>query len=295
LTGLSPNLRGILAMCFAMAVFIVNDTAVKLASQSLSVGQVVFLRGVMGSLIALAVIARQGAWSDFRHFRQPLVAGRAALEGLIAITFIGALALLPIATVTAVFLSSPLMITVAGALLLGERVRWRRSLAVIIGFMGMLIVVRPTGEGLNAGMWLIIVSTVMIVARDLLTRRIPAEVSSRAVAVGTILATTVVGAVLSVLQPWRPIDAWSFAMLVVAAVAVTAGNYAIIVAFRAGEVSVVSPFRYTLMLWAVLSGLTVFGHWPDAVTWLGIALIVSAGLYTLYREAVVGVEATPAR
>jgi drug/metabolite transporter (DMT)-like permease len=279
------NLRGIAAMCFAMAVFMVSDTAVKLASQSLSVGQVVLLRGLFSCAILAAVIALTGAWRDLRHVARPLVLTRCLLEGLTAITFIGALAVLPIATVTAVFLTAPLMITVAAAVLLGETVRWRRWLAAILGFVGMLIVVRPTTDGLNAGVALVLTSTVLCVARDLITRKLPPDVPTGAVAAGTIIVSTLVGGALTMLQPWRPVEAPTLVPLAVAAVAVTAGNYAIIVAFREGEVSVVSPFRYTLMFWGVIAGLLVFGHWPDPMTWVGVSLIIGAGVYTLWREA----------
>ncbi len=286
----SSNLRGILAMCFAMAIFMVNDTAVKFASQSLSVGQVVVLRGLLASGAALAAVAAQGGLADLRYLRHPMVMLRCLLEGLTAITFIGALSLLPISTVTAIFLASPLLITVAAALLLGETVRWRRWLAVVVGFCGMLVVVRPTQDGLNAGVVLAIVSTVLVVARDLITRRLPTEVPSRAVTMGTILAATAVGGALALFQPWRPVEAASLVPLVIAALAVTAGNYAIIIAFRTGEVSVVSPFRYTMMVWAIIAGFVVFGEWPDPITWIGIALIVCSGLYTLYRETVAARE-----
>jgi drug/metabolite transporter (DMT)-like permease len=285
LTTLTPNIRGIAAMCFAMAVFMVSDTAVKLASQSLSVGQVVLLRGLFSCAILAAVIALTGAWRDLRHVARPLVLTRCLLEGLTAITFIGALAVLPIATVTAVFLTAPLMITVAAAVLLGETVRWRRWLAAILGFVGMLIVVRPTTDGLNAGVALVLTSTVLCVARDLITRKLPPDVPTGAVAAGTIIVSTLVGGALTMLQPWRPVEAPTLVPLAVAAVAVTAGNYAIIVAFREGEVSVVSPFRYTLMFWGVIAGLLVFGHWPDPMTWVGVSLIIGAGVYTLWREA----------
>jgi drug/metabolite transporter (DMT)-like permease len=281
----TDNLRGIAFMSAAMLVFIVNDTAVKVAAQSLSVGQIVFLRGLMSSAIAIGIVAAQGGLGELRHVLRPLVLARCMLEGLTAIAYIAALSLLPISTVTAVFLSSPLMITVVAAIWLGERVRWRRWLAVGVGFVGMLIVVRPSQDGLNAGVLLVLLATLMVVARDLITRRIPKDVSSMAVTVGTILAATATGGVVSLGQNWQPIGADAVLPLVIAAVAVMVGNYAIIVAFRTGEVSAVSPFRYTLMVWAVIAGLIVFGHWPDPVTWIGIVLIVAAGLYTLYREA----------
>jgi drug/metabolite transporter (DMT)-like permease len=278
------NVRGIVAMCAAMAAFIVSDAGVKLASQTLPVGQVVLLRGLMCSALVVALLLVSGRGGDFRALRHPLVALRCGLEGLCAITFVGALSLLPLATVIATFLSAPLMITAAGALLFGETVRWRRWTAVIVGFLGMLIVVRPTAEGLNAGIALVLASTVLAVARDLVTRRIPASVPTGAVTAGAVMGSAAAGGVLALGQPWLPVE-WSvLAPLAIAALGVSAGSFAIIVAFRSGEVSAVSPFRYTLMVWSVIAGYAVFGEWPDARTWAGISLIVGAGLYTLWRE-----------
>ncbi len=280
-------------MCIAMAAFMVNDTAVKLASQSLSVGQVVLLRGVIGFALIVGVLAARGWLAELRHLARPMVALRCLLDGLTAITFIGALSLLPIPTAIAVLLSAPLLITVAAALLLGETVRWRRWLAVCVGFVGMLVVVRPTQDGLNAGILLALLSTVLTVTRDLLTRRLPPDVPTRAVTAAALAMSMLVGGGLALAQPWRPVEFAMLAPLAVAAVAVTAANFAIVVAYRVGEVSVVSPFRYTLMLWGVIAGLAVFGDWPDVTTWVGIGLIVGAGLYTLYRETKVMQERAP--
>jgi drug/metabolite transporter (DMT)-like permease len=273
-------------MCVAMAIFMVNDTCVKLAGRHLPVGQIVLLRGLIGSAVVLALFASQGALKELQHLKRPMVAFRCLLEGLTAITFIGALALLPIATVIAVFLSSPLMITLAAALFLGENVRWRRWLAAGVGFIGVLAVLRPTQEGLNAGIALALVSTFLAVGRDLVTRTLPKDIPSRAVTVGTILTTAIVGGALLLFQKWQPVSASTFGLLSLAAVTVSIGNYFIVVAFRSGEVSVVSPFRYTLIFWAVIAGWFVFGEWPDSMTWIGIGLIIASGIYTLYRERI---------
>jgi drug/metabolite transporter (DMT)-like permease len=122
------------------------------------------------------------------------------------------------------------------------------------------------------------------VARDLVTRSLPKDIPSRAVTAGTIITTTLAGGVLLLFQSWRPVDAVTFGWLALAAITVSIGNYFIVVAFRSGEVSVVSPFRYTLIFWAVIAGWLVFGDWPDTMTWVGIALIIISGIYTLYRE-----------
>jgi drug/metabolite transporter (DMT)-like permease len=126
-----------------------------------------------------------------------------------------------------------------------------------------------------------------VAARDLMTRRLPVNIPSRVVAAGTTITTTILGGMLALFQPWAAMDGRTVLLLIGAAAVVTLGNLAIIVAFRDVDVSVVSPYRYTLIVWAVLAGALVFGDFPTGISWLGIALIIGSGLYTLYREAVV--------
>ncbi|MGL5116661.1 MAG: DMT family transporter, partial [Beijerinckiaceae bacterium] len=198
--------------------------------------------------------------------------------------YIGALARMPIADVTAIFMISPILITVAGALFLGEDVRWRRWTAALVGFAGMLIVVNPGAGDLNIGVALVLVSTVGAVIRDLITRRLPPEIPSGGVTFGTIVVTMLMAGAGAAIRPWVPVEPTMLPLILLAAVTVAAGNFMIILAFRMGEVSLVSPFRYTLIVWSVLAGALVFGEWPRPAAWIGIALIVGSGLYTLRRE-----------
>jgi drug/metabolite transporter (DMT)-like permease len=283
---LSANLRGIIAMCTAMALFVVNDAFVKLAAKSWPVHQIMVIRGVFAVCILGCVVILAREHNRLGVLKQPLVLARCLIEGFVAFTFISALSVLPIADVTAILLISPLLITVAGAFFFGEDVRWRRWMAVCVGFIGMLLVVRPGGETFNAATLLALASTAGVAVRDLLTRSLPASVPSLIVALGTSTATMVTGAVISAFQPWQAYDGKTLAYTAVAAITVAIGNYAIILAFRNVEVSVVSPFRYTVIIWAVIAGYIGFGDVPVLAAWGGIALIVGSGLYTLYREQI---------
>jgi drug/metabolite transporter (DMT)-like permease len=283
----SPR-TNIIAMCLAMAFFIVNDACVKIAARDWPPAQIMVIRGVFAVLIVGAIAAHA---SDLKHWRaifRPLVLLRCALEGFIAFTYISALAVLPIADVTAVLLLSPLLLTAAGALFLGETVGWRRWLAVITGCVGMLLVVRPTGEGLGAAGFVAIVSTIGVAARDIVTRRIPNEVPTNMIALSTTVTTTLTGCVISLVTPWQALSATPIGMAIAAALLVALGNLAIVAAFRNVDVSAVSPFRYTAIVYAILIGVLAFGERPGLMTWAGITLIVGAGLYTIYRETIVG-------
>jgi drug/metabolite transporter (DMT)-like permease len=273
-------------MCAAMAVFIVNDACVKVAAADWPPAQIMVVRGVFAVLIMAGICSRSGDLGRWRELLRPIVAGRCALEGFVAFSYISALAVLPIADVTAILLISPLLITAAGALFLGEPVGWRRWLAVGVGFAGMLLVVRPTGEGFGWAGGVAVISTIGVALRDILTRRIPVGVPSNIVAFGTTIAALLVGLMLTGATPWRPFTTMPFVMSLAAAILVAIGNLAIVIAFRNADVSVISPFRYTIIVWAILIGIVVFGERPSAASWLGIALIVGSGLFTIYRETV---------
>jgi drug/metabolite transporter (DMT)-like permease len=271
-------------MCAAMALFTINDTFIKLVARELPTHQIMFVRGVLGSMMIGVYLAATSQLGHWRHLLHPLVAIRTALEVFTAYSFITALGVLAIADVTAILLVSPLLITAISAILFGEDVRWRRWLAVIVGFVGMLIVVQPGSSAFQpAALWAL-ASTFAIAARDLVTRRLPADIPTPVITAAGSLGSTILGGCLCLAMPWTPVNGQALLWLSAAAALVIAGNLAIVAAFRGVDVSVVSPYRYTVMIWAVLVGVIVFGEFPSAHGWIGIALIVGSGLYALYRE-----------
>jgi drug/metabolite transporter (DMT)-like permease len=280
------NARAILVMCTTMALFIMNDTFVKLAAATLPVGQVMALRGAFVVAIVLAIVVALGQAKDLARMRQPRVLIRSALEAFVAYAFISALAKLGIAELTAIFLTAPLMMTAASAVILKEQVGWRRWLAVVAGFCGMLFVVKPSAEGLNAFALLGLLSAVGSVTRDLVTRGIDKATPTTIVSLATGTAVALAGFGIGAAESWAMPSAAAWGYLFGAAVFVAAGNYGIILAFRIGEVSAISPFRYTIMVWALLSGYLIWGDIPDRWSLLGIAIIVGSGLYIVHRERV---------
>jgi drug/metabolite transporter (DMT)-like permease len=280
------NARAILVMCLTMALFVMNDTFVKLAAATLPVGQVMALRGVFVVAIILSIVLALGQARDLARIRQPRVAIRSALEALVAYLFISALARLGIAELTAIFLTAPLMMTAASAVFLKEQVGWRRWLAVVAGFLGMLLVVKPSPEGLNVFALLGLLSAVGSVTRDLVTRGIDKATPTTIVSFATGSAVALAGFGLGLAESWSAPSLAAWGYLLGAAIFVAAGNYGIILAFRIGEVSAISPFRYTIMVWALLSGYLIWGEVPDRWSLLGIAIIVGSGLYVVHRERV---------
>jgi drug/metabolite transporter (DMT)-like permease len=210
---------------------------------------------------------------------------------MVAAGFITALAQMPLATITVIGQSAPLMMTALAAALGVEAVGWRRWCATLVGFAGVLIVLRPSRASVDLYGLLGLAAAAISAARDLTTRWIGVDVPSSIVTLAATIAVTMIGLVLGLIggaagESWTVPGPRAIAYLVLAGVLVTVGNYANVVAYRGAEVSVVSPFRYTVILWAIVFGLLVFGQPPDAVAMAGAALIVASGIYTIHRERV---------
>ena len=279
------NLRAIAAMLAGQASFTFNDALIKLAAEGLPGGQAIFLRGVMAILVSLSICIALGA------FRLAPLRGRARILtlrniGEIGSTFFFLFALfhMPIATATAILQLMPLAITAAAAVFLAEPVGWRRWLAALIGFAGVMIVIRPGSDAFNAFSLLALAGVAFSVLRDLSTRRISTEVP--AILLVTISACTVTTAAagFALVETWVMPTTKGLLLLLCSAVFLLGGYHFMVHAMRNGEVAVVAPFRYSVIIWAVLAGIVLWGEWPDAYTLIGTAVVVAAGLYTFMRE-----------
>ncbi len=285
---MSPNTRGILAALVAMFAFITSDTLIKLASENLPLATILLVRGTI-ACAGIALIARAiGQWRPGlpRDAARPL--GWRIVGELGATWFyLSALLVLPIANATAILQAMPLVLTVLAAAILKEQVGWRRWSAVVVGFFGMLMVVQPGMAGFNEGALVAIVGLGFIALRDFASRYIPASLSSIMVTFWSMAAVTLMGAGMVLLQDaWRMPDARELAILCGSAVFMTLGFYAITDAMRHGELSVVAPFRYSIIVWAFIYGYLVWGDVPDPLRLAGIALIIASGLFVFYRERV---------
>jgi drug/metabolite transporter (DMT)-like permease len=279
----AANRRGILAMLAAMLCFLSNDTLLKLASASLQPGEIMAVRGAFATMMALGIVAATGGLRHVKKLGSPFVLLRAGLESCVAFLFITSLAQLPIANITAITQSTPILMTLAMVMLGLERVRWRRWTAILTGFAGVLVIVRPGIEGFNVYALVAVAAAVLVAARDIVTRFVPGEVPSTVVTLSTTSAVGLAGFVAGLGESWHWLAPREFVFILGAAVLVTLGNLAVIVAFRGTDVSVVGPFRYSVILWAILSGFAVWGELPDPIAFVGIALIVGSGVYTARR------------
>jgi drug/metabolite transporter (DMT)-like permease len=275
-------------MSISMAGFTFNDAITKTVSQSMNMGQVMLLRGLFATALIMLLASWRGAWRSLQDALNGPVALRAGGEVCATVCFLIALANLPLANVSAVLQALPLAVTMGAALALDEPVGWRRWLAIIAGFAGVLIIVRPGFEGFNAYSLWALGCVFFCAVRDLATSRVPSEIPSLFLSCVTSAAVTVTGAALVVpFGGWSPVSLEDTGLLFCAAVLLLFGYQFIILSMRTGEISFIAPFRYTALLWAILLGFVVFGDLPDAAMMTGAVIIVGSGLYALYREQVV--------
>lgn len=282
------NLRGIAAMMIAMLFFVGNDALMKLARGSLETGQALFVRGLFALGMLTIVISVTRAWRLLPLAFHRLALLRAATESVVAALYISALSAMALADITAILMLTPLILTALSVFFLREKVGWRRWSAVIVGFIGILLVIRPGGQ--VAPLWAVAMafgSAVLVAVRDVMTRRMPMNVPSLMLTLTTTLGTMAGGiAMLAAGQSWQPLTAPVLMILAGAALLVLIGNFAIIEAFRDADISAVSPFRYSVILWAGIFGFALFGEVPTALSLVGLALVIASGLYTVHRERV---------
>ena len=281
----SENARGALYMSIAMLGFSGNDAFLKSVSADLALSQAVFLRSLATTLLIGAVVLSQRGLR-FRPGRRDrrLIGVRSLGEIGGTVCFLTALFNMPIANATAILQSLPLAITLAAALLFDEPVGWRRYLAIAVGFLGVLLIIRPGSSGFNAYALWALAAIVFIVTRDLATRRLSPDVPGPFVALVTSAVLTVAAAAAGGLEDWRPVAAHHLLALLVASGCLVVAYLFGVKSMRTGEIGAVQPFRYALLLWAMLFGIVMFGEWPDAWMLVGSAVVVGAGLFTLYRE-----------
>ena len=274
-------------MAISMAGFTINDTFVKLATQEMNVAQIMFVRGLMASAMIAALSWHMGALRPISFIWKPGVLARSLGEMAATVTFLAGLTHMPIGNASAILQALPLAVTLGAVLFLGEKVGWRRWSAILVGFLGVLIIVRPGMEGFNQYSLLILACVFAAAFRDLSTRRAPAEVPSLFMTLVTAAMITLTGLALIVpFGGWTPMSAKSLAILFAAASFIIFGYLFIISAMRGGDISFIAPFRYTSLIWALGLGFLVFGDIPDSYTLTGATLVIVSGSYSFYRERV---------
>lgn len=272
-------------MVIAMAFFAANDAFVKLAAKTLDAGQIMLLSG-LGALAVFLVMLRRDNTPFFSKIAlYPAVVLRTLGETMGALGIVTALALLPLATVSTVTQAQPLLMTMAGALILKEAVGWHRWMAVAIGFVGVIIVLQPGTVSFDpATLWLVL-ALVGLTLRDVYTRLLPDEVTTAFVSAWVSLSIAVFGGVVMLVTGgWQPVSPIAWFWILMISLTVALAFIFVTAALRVGEMSAVAPFRYSRVLFAFTIAIIFFQERPTWTTWLGMVLIVGSGLYAFWRE-----------
>lgn len=280
------NLRGAVLMVAAMLGFAIEDSFIKLMGDALPVGQILLLLGLGGSAVFGAIVLTQGrALFEPAMLTIPVfVRGVGEIVGTMC--FITAIVFTPLSSASAILQATPLVVTLGAALFLGETVGWRRWAAIAVGFMGVMMIIRPGLEGFSPLSLFALGGVFGLGARDVATRKVPPALSTMQLSFLGFLVLIPAGMILLPItgQTLAPLDT-QLVVLMAAIIAMGAVSYyAIVAAMRLGEVSFVSPFRYSRLIFALIIGMTFFDERPDSWTLLGAAIIVASGIYTVLRE-----------
>jgi len=275
-----------LALMGAMAAFAINDMVMKLTAQRYPLGEVITVRGMLATLLVSSVMLAMGQLLALRYINR-LVLTRTMFDGLAMVLFTSALIHMPLAELSAINLVSPLIITAAAVIFFHEEVGWRRWTAIAVGFLGTLLMIKPTPAAFNAWALLGVATAFMGVARDMITRFLDPRVPTLMISFMAALGSMLIGPIMGLFEEWRPMAWADVGMLAISATFVASGHFMVVVAFRGTvDVAAIAPFRYTLLIWAGLCGYLAFGEVPDRYAIMGSLLIVGSGLYALHREVV---------
>ncbi|GAB5446571.1 DMT family transporter [Gymnodinialimonas sp.] len=279
------NLKGMGWMTLAMLGFALADTFIKLTLGALPVGQVIAIFGFGGALIFGGWAAAKGERVvDPALFTGPFVF-RLVSEVVGTMCFIIALASIDLSLLSAIIQANPLLVTLGAALFLGASVGWRRWLAILIGLFGVLVIVRPGLEGFDANSLWALGAAVGLTGRDLATRAISRDVSTLLLAGWGFAAAGVAGVLLLAFTGGAAVPDGLLALqLTGALIFALIAYYAVTAAMRIGDIPVVTPFRYTRLVFALILAFFVFGERPDIWTLIGAGIVIATGLYTLWRE-----------
>ena len=273
------SIRGPLFMIVSTGSYLVNDTMMKLATAGLPSYEVLFLRGVAAALWGFPLLFLLGYGKQIPLIFDGHVLRRNLLELAAILCYVVALANMQIADSTALGQITPLLMLVGSSILFGERIGGQRMALIGLGFIGALMVAQPTMQGISVYALLAPGNAALSAARDLAGRRVSAEVPGMIVAISAVVVVLIgAGAAHLASERWVMPEARHLLLLAGAGLFLIFGHFFIFMAYRVGPTSAVAPFYYCFTVWAVISGLLVFGQFPNALAVCGILLVVASGL-----------------
>ena len=287
MTELTQNqtLRAGLYMVVTTACFVGGDTCIKLIGMTLPLGEIIGLVGLVSTLSVFVICALQGMLKSVGLIFSRAIMLRSTLDVTGSFMFVAALMHMPLANISSVMQSVPLVVAAFAVVFLGERAGFARVAAVVAGFIGVLLIVKPTPQTISIYEFLAIGTVVVVALRDLVTKRIGGHVPLLIIALGNAVFITLGGFGFGLMQGFQGVDIWQMELLAGAGLLVTCGYILIVATVRLGELSATAPFRYAEVVFAIIAGILVFNEYPDLLSYAGMALIVAAGLYAAHNEA----------
>jgi len=278
-------LRGPLFMIVATAAFVANDTMMKLATESLPPYQVLTMRGIAAFVWGMPALLLLGYGPRLAQVLDRRVLARNLLETVSVLFFVVALAVMPIADITALMQLTPVLMLIGAAFLFGERIRPLTLVLIFCGLAGALMVAQPGGGGVSPAVLLGFAAAVFSAGRDLASRKVAPDIPGRVVALSAVIVVLAGSFVCHLLlEEWKTPETKHVLLLAGSGFFLNFGHFFLFMAYRIGPIGAVAPFFYGFSVWAVVSGLVVFGELPDTLAAAGIALIIASGVAIVVHD-----------
>ena len=273
-------------MMISMGAFVLNDAFVRLAGDTLPLAQILFIRGLLTTVVLLAFALYGGVFkltvSKADKWR---IFFRSFAEALTAYFFLTAVMNMPFANVTAILQILPVTVTLAAAFVFKEKVGVFRITLIILGFLGVVLIINPSADGFNFYAFYALIAVLLITVRDLITRKLSSEVPTLIPTVSASIGVLLFSIILMINTPLQSLNTQNSIYIIMAAFFIIFGYYTAVLVMRSGEISFISPFRYTAILFALILGFTFFDEQPDKIALLGIVIVMLSGIILMMRNS----------
>ena len=282
---MSEDFRGAVLMMICMGAFVLNDAFVRLAGDSLPLAQILFYRALL-TTITLVLVAFYTGVLKLKVSSQDkwLIFFRSVTEALTAYFFLTAVMNMPFANVTAILQILPMTVTLAAAVMFKEKVGAFRILLIFLGFLGVILIINPAKDGFTIYAGYALISVLLITIRDLLSRKLSVDVPTLIPTVSASLGVLLFSILLITKTAFQPLDLQNSFFIVAAAFFIIFGYYTAVLVMRSGEISFISPFRYTAVLFALMLGFVFFDEQPDGIAFLGMTIVIISGIALMIRN-----------
>ena len=273
-------------MMICMSAFVLNDAFVRLAGDSLPLAQILFIRGLITTVLLLAFAIYGGVFSlKVSKKDKWRIFFRSIAEALTAYFFLTAVMKMPFANVTAILQILPMTVTLAAAFVFKEKVGIIRISLILMGFFGVVLIINPSADGFNLYAVYALIAVVLITIRDLITRKLSSEVPTLLPTVSASIGVLLFSVILLINTPLQPLNTQNSLFIFLAAFFIVFGYYTAVLVMRSGEISFISPFRYTAILFALILGFIFFDEKPDITAFVGIVIVMLAGIVLMMRNS----------